>query len=64
VSPAIICEWVGASRGLGYLMLFANGRAKIGLMFAALVVLLAVTLALRTATELLCCSMLKRYPPA
>ena len=25
---AIIGEWVGASRGLGYLMLLANGRAK------------------------------------
>jgi len=61
---AVIGEWVGASQGLGYLMLFANGRAKIDLMFAALVVLLAVTLALRAATELLCRSLLKRYPPA
>ena len=43
---AVIGEWVGASRGLGYLMLLANGRAKIDLMFAALIVLglLAVTL--------------------
>lgn len=61
---AVIGEWVGASQGLGYLMLFANGRAKIDLMFAALAVLLAVTLALRAATELLCRSLLKRYPPA
>jgi len=30
---AIIGEWVGASEGLGYLMLLANGRAKIDLMF-------------------------------
>ncbi len=36
---AVIGEWVGAARGLGYLMLLANGRAKIDLMFAALVVL-------------------------
>ena len=36
---AVIGEWVGASRGLGYLMLLANGRAKIDLMFAALLVL-------------------------
>ena len=36
---AIIGEWVGASQGLGYLMLLANGRAKIDLMFAALIVL-------------------------
>ncbi|MDA9865163.1 ABC transporter permease [bacterium] len=33
---AVIGEWVGASRGLGYLMLLANGRAKTDLMFAAL----------------------------
>ncbi len=36
---AVIGEWVGASRGLGYLMLLANGRAKTDLMFAALFVL-------------------------
>lgn len=36
---AIIGEWVGASQGLGYLMLLANGRAKADLMFAALIVL-------------------------
>lgn len=43
---AVIGEWVGASRGLGYLMLLANGRAKTDLMFAALVVLALMTLAL------------------
>ena len=36
---AVIGEWVGASKGLGYLMLLANGRVKIDLMFAALLVL-------------------------
>ncbi|QIE42848.1 ABC transporter permease [Rhodobacteraceae bacterium SC52] len=43
---AIIGEWVGASQGLGYLMLLANGRAKIDLMFAALAVLAVLTLIL------------------
>ena len=43
---AIIGEWVGASEGLGYLMLLANGRAKIDLMFAALAVLAVIALAL------------------
>lgn len=43
---AIIGEWVGASEGLGYLMLLANGRAKIDLMFAALAVLALVALCL------------------
>ena len=59
-----IREWVGASQGLGYLMLFANGRAKIDLMFAALAVLLMVTLALRFMAEVLCRLMLARYPSA
>lgn len=36
---AVIGEWVGSSNGLGYLMLLANGRAKIDLMFAAVIVL-------------------------
>ena len=36
---AIIGEWVGASRGLGYLMLQANARMQIDMLFAALMVL-------------------------
>ncbi len=51
---AIIGEWVGASQGLGYLMLLANGRVKIDLMFAALVTLCIFTLLLRTVTNALC----------
>ncbi|MEO1291473.1 MAG: ABC transporter permease [Pseudomonadota bacterium] len=43
---AVIGEWVGASNGLGYLMLLANGRAKIDLMFAALFVLAGCTVLL------------------
>ena len=43
---AIVGEWVGSSGGLGYLMLHANGRMQIDVMFAALFVLavMAVTL--------------------
>lgn len=48
---AIIGEWVGASEGLGYLMLLANGRAKIDLMFAALLVLAIFTLALHRVVD-------------
>ena len=51
---AIIGEWVGASRGLGYLMLLANGRAKIDLMFAALIVLAVLTLLLHATVDKLC----------
>lgn len=43
---AIVGEWVGSSTGLGYLMLHANARMQVDLMFAALLVLalMAVTL--------------------
>ena len=43
---AIIGEWVGSSAGLGYLMLHANGRMQIDLLFAALAVLAALAVAL------------------
>lgn len=36
---AVVGEWVGSSAGLGYLMLHANARLQIDLMFAALLVL-------------------------
>ena len=51
---AIIGEWVGASKGLGYLMLLANGRAKIDLMFAALIVLALFTLLLHMGVDRAC----------
>lgn len=43
---AVIGEWVGASQGLGYLMLLANGRVKTDLMFASLLVLAVLAIAL------------------
>lgn len=46
---AVIGEWVGASKGLGYLMLLANGRAKTDLMFASLFTLAIMTLLLHLA---------------
>ena len=36
---AVVGEWVGSSAGLGYLMLHANARVQVDLMFAALFVL-------------------------
>jgi putative hydroxymethylpyrimidine transport system permease protein len=42
----VVGEWVGSSAGLGYLMLHANARLQIDLMFAALIVLMAMALAL------------------
>jgi putative hydroxymethylpyrimidine transport system permease protein len=43
---AVIGEWVGSSKGLGFYMLHANARMQIDVMFAALVVLgiLALTI--------------------
>ena len=43
---AIVGEWVGASSGLGYLMLHANGRGQVDVMFAALVLLAAFSVGL------------------
>lgn len=51
---AIIGEWVGASKGLGYLMLLASGRAKTDLMFAALIVLAVFTVLLHAAVDRAC----------
>nr|WP_111298723.1 ABC transporter permease [Paracoccus saliphilus] len=42
----VVGEWVGSSRGLGHLMLMANGRGQTDLMFAALVLLAVIGLAL------------------
>ena len=58
---AVIGEWVGASRGLGYLMLLANGRAKTDLMFAALVVLALMTLALYRVVGAACDRLAARF---
>ncbi len=48
---AVIGEWVGSSAGLGYLMLHANARMQVDLMFAALLVLAAMALGLHAATD-------------
>jgi putative hydroxymethylpyrimidine transport system permease protein len=43
---AIVGEWVGASKGLGYLMLNANARMQIDIMFAALCMIIIISLLL------------------
>ena len=48
---AVTGEWVGASRGLGYVMLMANARSHADLMFAALFVLVALTMGLYGAAR-------------
>lgn len=43
---AVLGEWVGSSAGLGYLMLHANSRMQIDLLFAALLMLAALAVGL------------------
>jgi putative hydroxymethylpyrimidine transport system permease protein len=48
---AVVGEWVGSSAGLGYLMLHANARMQIDLMFAALFVLAVFAVLLYFAVD-------------
>lgn len=48
---AIVGEWVGASSGLGLVMIHANARLMTDLMFAALAILIAIALVLRLAVD-------------
>ena len=48
---AVVGEWVGSSAGLGYLMLHANGRMQTDLVFAALLVLCLMAVALWFAVD-------------
>jgi len=48
---AVIGEWVGASAGLGYIMLHANARTQTALMFAALLTLAVIAVALYYAVD-------------
>lgn len=48
---AVIGEWVGSSAGLGYLMLHANARMQTDLMFAALLTLAVLAVALYYAVD-------------
>jgi putative hydroxymethylpyrimidine transport system permease protein len=56
---AIVGEWVGSSAGLGYLMLYANARSQIDLMFAALLVLAVFSITLYGAMH----HIIKRMAP-
>jgi putative hydroxymethylpyrimidine transport system permease protein len=48
---AVVGEWVGSSAGLGYLMLHANARLQIDVVFAALLVLMAIALVLYVTVD-------------
>jgi len=58
----VIADWVGGrAEGLGYLMIYANSRSKIDLMFAALVVLAILTVTLHAGTDRFCRWLTARY---
>ncbi|MBA5777249.1 ABC transporter permease [Stappia sp. F7233] len=56
---AIIGEWVGAKGGLAFIMLQSNARMQTDVMFAALILLAAMVLGLRTLTD----SLTRRLVP-
>ncbi len=56
---AVVGEWVGSSAGLGYLMLHANARLQVDVMFAALFVLALLAVALYFAID----RLLRRLTP-
>ena len=43
---AVVGEWIGGSQGLGSYMIYSNARLQIDNMFAALFVLIIITLSL------------------
>ncbi len=50
---AVVGEWVGASAGLGFVMVNANARSQTGMVFAALGLLAVLALATRAAADAL-----------
>jgi len=56
---AVVGEWVGSSAGLGYLMLHANARMQVDVMFAALATLALLSLALYFSVD----GLLRRVLP-
>jgi putative hydroxymethylpyrimidine transport system permease protein len=61
---AVLGEWVGASSGLGYVMINANARIQTDLMFAALVILAAMTITLYVVVDALLRRLLDWAPGA
>ncbi len=59
---AVVGEWVGSSAGLGFLMLHANGRMQIDLMFAALITLAIVAVTLYFAADRILLRLLHWQP--
>ena len=59
---AIIGEWVGSAEGLGYLMLNANARMQTDLCFAALFILVVMTVLLWKTVDVLVRRLIRWAP--
>ncbi|NPD16899.1 ABC transporter permease [Xinfangfangia sp. D13-10-4-6] len=58
---AVIGEWVGGSQGLGAVMLHANGRMRIDLVFASLALVVALSLAFQALVSRGLAARLERF---
>jgi putative hydroxymethylpyrimidine transport system permease protein len=61
---ALVGEWVGASSGLGYAMLHANGRAQTDVVFATLFLIALMAVVLRAAVDILTARLAPWAPEA
>jgi putative hydroxymethylpyrimidine transport system permease protein len=59
---ALIGEWVGSTSGLGYAMLFANSRSQTAVVFAALILIIAMSVILRAAVDLVTANLTPWVP--
>jgi putative hydroxymethylpyrimidine transport system permease protein len=59
---AVVGEWVGSSGGLGFLMLHANARMQVDLMFAALAVLAVMAVGLWWLVDRLMARLVRWQP--
>ncbi len=53
ILATVIAEWVGASAGLGYLLMRANGNLDTTLLFAVLAALMIIGVVLYYAVEII-----------
>ena len=61
---AVVGEWVGASAGLGFMMMHANGRMQIDLMFAALLTLAVFAITIYFLLDVILRHMIPWQPDA
>ena len=50
---AVVGEWIGGSQGLGSFMIYSNARLQIDNMFAALIILIVITISLYHLIDLI-----------